>query len=95
MDGSESAEREQHLRAVRTNGLELRDVPERYRADREIVLAAVQENGVALYDAAEYCKADMALGVGGLDRSQRMPLPPSLPLACRRTVHCSTCFNLF
>eukprot|EP00971_Amphidinium_carterae_P256974 5101624-Amphidinium_carterae.1 len=62
MDGSDSAEREQHLREVRTNGIfALRDVPERYRADREIVLAAVQENGVALKFAAEECKADRAI----------------------------------
>eukprot|EP00971_Amphidinium_carterae_P203949 4047363-Amphidinium_carterae.1 len=54
----ECTEGERHLEDVKRNGLNLRDVPARYRADREIVLAAVQQNGQALKYAAEECKAD-------------------------------------
>eukprot|EP00971_Amphidinium_carterae_P036815 723843-Amphidinium_carterae.1 len=59
MDRGESAEREEHLEAVWTDGIfALRHVPERYRADPEIVLAAVQRNGLQLQYAADECKAD-------------------------------------
>eukprot|EP00971_Amphidinium_carterae_P220421 4375723-Amphidinium_carterae.1 len=54
----EYTEGERHLEEVKQNGLNLRDVPARYRADHEIVLAAVQQNGYALQFAAEECKAD-------------------------------------
>eukprot|EP00971_Amphidinium_carterae_P273622 5430363-Amphidinium_carterae.1 len=54
MDG----ERERLLEEVKWHGLNLRGVPDRYRADREIVLAAVKRRGDALRLAAEECKAE-------------------------------------
>eukprot|EP00971_Amphidinium_carterae_P283764 5633515-Amphidinium_carterae.1 len=57
MDGSDNTERQRYLEAA-WYGLNLRAVPERYRADRQIVLRAVQQDGRALQHAAEDCKAD-------------------------------------
>eukprot|EP00971_Amphidinium_carterae_P128337 2542459-Amphidinium_carterae.1 len=52
MEGSES-EREQALADVKRDGMNLRNVPKRYKADHEIVLKAVHQNGRALHYAAE------------------------------------------